>query len=441
MGLACLVVSMLCGCVDPKPVMVTPLPSLNADADVHYFPETNDRLGDTTMVHRAPMPYADVKPLVQGNTAFGLALYEKIRSSEGNLVFSPYSISAAVGMTYVGTRGETASQIQRALHFPQNETNLPGLFAQLDRTLQTAQSVGGAQLNIANSLWPQKQYRFRPEFLDLLKVNYRASITPLDFGRQAEKASRTINRWVDENTRHKIPEIIGPGDLDASTRMVLVNAVYFKGLWDTPFQESATRPDNFHVNAKRMVRVPFMNRQGSFKYGENELAKVLVIPYRGYQFDMVLLLPLQPDGLGRLEQSLSETNLAEWIGETGEQDVIVSVPKFKMSEDLGLTDNLQALGMRDAFDAGRANFSGMDGNPHWLYLSKAMHKAFVEVNEKGTEAAAATGMALIPMGLHTEPPPKPKEFRADHPFLFLIRESSTGCILFMGRVMDLGVEK
>jgi serpin B len=387
------------------------------------------------------VPQADLKPLVQGNTALALALYEKARSSEGNLVFSPYSISAAVGMTYAGARGETASQIQQALHFPQNETNLPGLFAQLDRTLQTAQSVGGAQLNIANSLWPQKQYRFRPEFLELLKVNYRASITPLDYGRQPEKASRTINQWVDENTRHKIPEIIGPGDLNASTRMVLVNAIYFKGLWNTPFQESATQPDKFHVDAKRMVTVPFMNRQGSFKYGGNELAKVLVIPYREYQFDMVFLLPLKQDGLGRLEQNLSEANLAEWIGEAREQDVIVTVPKFKMSVELGLTEMLKTLGMQDAFDPARANFSGMDGNPHWLYLSKALHKAFVEVNEKGTEAAAVTGNTITALGGRPFPPPKPLEFRADHPFLFLIRESSTGCILFMGRVMEPGEEK
>ncbi|WP_050785791.1 serpin family protein [Pedosphaera parvula] len=428
----------LCGCNSPGPVTITPLPSGNAKVGLLLIPETDPLSTNAPTVYRAPVPYADLKPLVKGNTAFALELYAKVRSGEGNLAFSPYSISAAVGMTYAGARGETAIQIQQALHFPQNETNLPALFAQFDRTLQTAQSVGGAQLNIANSLWPQKQYRFRPEFLELLKVNYRATITPLDYGREPEKAIRTINQWVDENTRHKIPEIVGPGDLNASTRMVLVNAIYFKGLWNTPFQESATRQDKFHVNAQRMLTVPFMNREGSFKYGENAQAKVLVIPYREHQFEMVLVLPQKQDGIAQLESTLNVTNLTAWTSVTEGQDVIVTVPKFKMSTGLGLTQTLQALGMRDAFDPGRADFSGMDGNPHYLYLSDAVHKAFIEVNEKGTEAAAATGMMVPMMGMAMEPPPKPREFRADHPFLFLIRESSTGCILFMGRVMEPG---
>jgi serpin B len=217
----------------------------------------------------------------------------------------------------------------------------------------------------------------------------------------------------------------------------LVNAIYFKGAWATPFPEFATKPDMFYPKSGANITVPFMHKRGNFSYGENDQLQLLALPYVGRQLQMIILLPRDRDGIGRLEGSLNPANLASWLALAKDQNVNVALPKFKVSTDLKLSETLKGMGMKDAFDADRADFSGMDGVPHWLYVSAVLHKAYIDVNEKGTEAAAATAVAMMARGI-APPSPPPREFRADHPFLFLIHDSTTGSILFLGRISQPG---
>lgn len=369
--------------------------------------------------------------LIEANNAFALQLYGKLRSAEGNLIFSPYSISSALAMTYAGARGQTARQMERVLHWDWVKSDLHAQFAQLNADLDADRSSNA--LDIANSLWPQKKYPFWNDFLDLVKSNYGATITPVDYEGNAGQARTEINSWVDINTHHRIAEIIGPGVLNDLTRLVLVDAIYFKGRWILPFEEKATRRDSFHVKPGATVAAPFMHKVGDFIYGEKPDLQLLDLPYDGWLLEMVILLPRDRNGIGQLESHLTTARLATWIAETEHENVNVALPKFKMSTEFGLSDILRAMGIEDAFNE-KADFSGMDGRPHWLYLSAVLHKAFIEVNEKGTEAAAATAAVVDSYGIHVENPPK--EFRADHPFLFLIRDRRNGSILFMGRVSD-----
>jgi len=371
--------------------------------------------------------------LVEGNTAFALQLFGKLRANEGNLMLSPYSISSALAMTDAGARGQTAQQMQQTLHFDLSQTDRHPLFGRLDKALKAAQ--GSNELNIANSLWPQKKYPFRQEFLGLLRKNYGATVTPLNYAGDAEQARVTINQWVDDKTQHKIAEIIGPRMLDESTRMVLVNAIYFQGTWATPFPEYATQSDQFYAKPDTTATVPFMHKRGRFSYGVNDQLQMIALPYAGRKLEMLILLPRSRDGIGQLENSLTAASLSAWTSGMRDEQVNVALPKFKMSSGFDLAQTLIALGMKDAFDE-MADFSGMDGS-HWLYISAVLHKAYVNVNEKGTEAAAATGV-IVKLGAARPPVDPSREFRADHPFLFLIRDSTTGSILFMGRVAKPG---
>jgi serpin B len=336
-------------------------------------------------------------------------------------------------MAYAGAGGETARQMETVLHFTKGKTNLHELFAQLAAVWKTAQAEQDIELHIANSLWPQEKHPFLNAFLDLLKKRYGARVTALDYEHDPEGARAAINGWVNQNTWQKISEIIGPGMIDCLTRMVLVNAIYFKGAWATPFPASRTQPQPFYLRPDRAVVVPFMNEQDEFSYAENNRLQLLVLPYGKKQLHMVLVLPRAKDGLARLEDSLNPTNLAGWITQARQMEVKVAIPKFKISSTTVLSEALQNLGMKDAFDGEQADFSGMDGKVHWLNLSAVLHRAFIEVNEHGTEAAAIAAIFGRWLGrLSVEPP----EFRADRPFLFLIRESTTGSLLFMGRVSE-----
>lgn len=375
----------------------------------------------------------DEPELCKANTAFALQMYDHLRTADGNLVFSPYSISSALAMTYAGARGDTARQMAHTLHFDQNSANIHPLFKDLAHALTNA--CGKNELEIANSLWPQEGYPIQKSFLDLLRDNYGAEPQPLNYERDADGAAKTINHWVDDQTHHKISEIIGPGTLNASTRLVLVNAIYFKGRWASPFEESATRPSDFHVSATKTATVPFMNKQGDFRYAMNSQLQALALSYAGSQLELVILLPRQPDGLASLETNLTLSNLSGWTASLRRQSVQVLLPKFKLTTARQLNQTLEAMGMTGAFSPARADFSGMDGRAHWLYLSAVLHKAFIDVNEEGTEAAATTAVAVRALAIRM--PERPAHlFRADHPFLFLLRDSTTGTILFLGRVTN-----
>ena len=375
---------------------------------------------------------ADHQAQRDGNTAFACELYARLKSAAGdaNVFFSPYSISTALAMTSAGARGGTETQMVKTFHFEPDPAKRHAAFAAMEADLNAVQKKGQVKLSVANSLWPQKKYPLLQGFLDLTKKYYGASVTPVDFT-EPEPTRQKINTWVEDKTNQKIKDLIPGGVLDANTRLVLVNAIYFKGTWSTPFKAEATKDAPFRLSSGKTVQAPLMFQKKHFKYGANDGLQVLEMPYAGDDLSMIVLLPKKADGLDALENNLTAANLAKWTQEMGSPDVNVYLPKFKMTCRFSLNGTLRTMGVTDAFDPGKADFSGMDGGRN-LFISAALHKAFVEVNEQGTEAAAATGIAMGLLAL----PVQPIEFRADHPFLFLIREKSTGSILFIGRVMN-----
>jgi serpin B len=379
------------------------------------------------------VPTAAETNIVAGNTTFAINLYHQLPSREGNLFFSPYSISTALAMTYGGARGETAKQMAQALQFNLPDNELHPAFAALHAELNQIQRKGQVQLSVANSLWPQSGFEFRREYLNLCRTYYGTAIFPVDFVGHAEDSRQAINRWVADNTNQKISDLLGPGSVDGA-RLVLVNAIYFKGKWEKPFDTNSTRDEPFYVSPGTTNNVPLMHQTDQFGYAEFPGLQVLVLPYAGDQISMVVLLPHETNGLDKLETQLTPENLASWTTELPWQKTEVFLPKFKATSEFSLGDTLAAMGMTDAFDPNRADFSGMDGKKD-LYISKVVHKAYVDVAEEGTEAAAATGVTMMLNGIEPRQKPIPV-FRADHPFLFLIRDDSTGNILFLGRMTN-----
>lgn len=371
--------------------------------------------------------------LVKGNNAFALELYQKLKDKEGNIFFSPYSVSTALAMTYAGARDNTAAQMAEALHFTLGQQDLHPAFASLEARLNGIQEAGSVLLNVANSLWPQQGYPFLKAYLELVKKYYGVTVTPLDYQGAAEEARNIINRWVEEKTRDRIKNLIQPGILNALTRLVLVNAIYFKGNWANRFDESLTRDDTFFLLSGKKAQAPLMTQQHEFKYGETDALQVLELAYDGEDLSMIVLLPKKKDGLPQLERSLTAENLTRWTSILRKRKVKVFLPRFKMTSQFRLDQTLAAMGMADAFNPDKANFAGMDGRSNWLYIGAVIHKAFVDVNEEGTEAAAATAVVMRIKMARPSPPPT---FRADHPFLFLVRDSGSGSILFIGRVAN-----
>jgi serpin B len=374
----------------------------------------------------------DVKPTVTGNTAFALDLYDKLRTQPGNLFLSPYSISSALAMTCGGARGNTEKQMAAALRFTVPQERLHPGFATLQNRLNAIQQKKQVKLAIANSLWPQKGYEFLPGFVALCRDRYAAQPVAVDFAGATEAARKQINDWVEAKTNRKIQELFKPGVLDAQTRLVLANAIYFKGDWATPFDKQFTQELPFHLANGKQVTAPLMTRQAQFGYAAIADLQVLDLPYAGNALSMTILLPAKADGLAALEAQLTVAKLDAWLKAMQNREVNVVLPKFKTTAEFSLGETLQSLGMRDAFAGGQADFSGMTGKKD-LFISAVVHKAFVEVNEEGTEAAAATGVG---MALTAAMPQEPPVFRADHPYLFLIRDNQTGSVLFLGRVVD-----
>jgi serpin B len=370
--------------------------------------------------------------LVQGNNSFALDLYARLRSQEGNLFCSPYSISTALAMTYAGARGQTAEQMGKVLHFPLDSNRLSPAFAQLIRELNGHGVARDYQLNVAQSLWGDGGLQVQPNFQSLLQADYGASMRLVNFSHQPEEARRQINRWVEERTNDKIKDLLHAGDIDPRTRMVLVNAIYFKAAWQEPFHKNATQKDAvFHAPGKE-VRVAMMHQTERLKYAEDAALQVLELPYKGEKLSMLVLLPRERQGLGEVEQALTAAKLDGWLGKLAARRVQVQLPRFKLEKRFDLGQQLAAMGMPLAFSR-EADFSGISTTEK-LFISKVVHQAFVDVNEEGTEAAAATGVGIRTLALPpTEPP---VTFRADHPFLFLLRDHQTGSILFLGRVTD-----
>lgn len=363
----------------------------------------------------------------RANAAFALDLYGQLRGNEGNLFFSPHSISSALALTYAGAAGDTRSQMEKALHFPETDEVHAG-FARLRKDLVKTARKEGMELKIANSLWPCKGDKFLKEYLSLVRKAYGSRITQVDFS-DSETARNRINAWVEDKTENRIKEIVNPGALDAMTRLVLVNAIYFKADWTRKFDEAFTQPAAFFNGEDEPPEVQLMKQEGIFRYAYVEDLQVLELPYANGAFSMLVLLPDKLDGLTKLEESLSMDNFKQWLSKLEETEVEVFLPRFELTYPFRLDGALKTLGMTDAFSE-TADFSGMNGG-HDLYLGAVLHKAFVAVNESGTEAAAATLAVMVTKGLSFPA----ATFRADHPFLFLIRENSSESILFMGRLV------
>ena len=369
--------------------------------------------------------------VARGNNGFALDLYARLRGRQGNLFFSPFSIRTALAMTWAGARGNTAEQMEATLRFQDDQAALHGVMAALQRDLNQPPEKNAWELSVANALWGQEGFRFLDEFLGLLKRNYGAGLRQVDFARATEKARQTINRWIEKETRDKIKDLIKPGVLNADTRLVLTNAIYFKGTWQHQFKKRATADQPFTLQNGDEVRAPMMTQTERFRYFETPALQALEMTYRGNRLSMIVLLPRKKDGLPDLEKALDAKSPRGWIAGLKSRRVEVSLPKFTTTSEFGLADTLKAMGMADAFAPMKADFSDMTGKRD-LFISAVIHKAFVDVNEEGTEAAAATGVV---MAVEAEPE-RPVIFRADHPFLFLIRDRRSGSILFMGRIMD-----
>lgn len=377
----------------------------------------------------APQPESDIKSLVQGNNAFALDLYSRLAAEGGNLLFSPYSVSTALGMTYAGARGNTEAQMSRTLHFALPQERLHPAFGAVQRKLRAIEERGDVELATANALWGLEAYPFRDAYFDLVKKSYSAELHSVDFEREFEKARVEINQWVEGQTKAKIRDLLAPGTLDPATALVLVNAVYFRGDWAHQFDEKATQDATFFAAADKKVDVPLMHQKRRFGYFETDSLQVLEIPYAGDDLSMVVVLPRALDGLPDLERSLDPARLAAWIGALEEREVSVFLPRFRAESEFILNGTLSSMGMPDAF-GGTADFTGMSPTGE-LFISDVVHKAYADVNEKGTEAAAATAVVMARVSFEES-----VVFRADHPFVFLIRDTASGSILFLGRVVE-----
>ena len=375
---------------------------------------------------------SDVETVVKGNSAFALDLYARLKEADGNLFFSPYSISTALVMTYAGARGNTERQTARVLHFALSQKRLHPAFAAIESELNAIQEKGDVELDVANALWAQQGHAFLENFLTVIKENYGAKISFLDFKDACEAARRKINAWVEQKTRDRIKDLVKPGVLDQLVRLVLTNAIYFKGKWANRFEKELTRNLPFKVTAGTSVEAPMMCQENEFRYAENDNLQILELPYGAADLSMVVLLPGKVDGLPQLEAALNTKNLDAWLSHLREREVRVILPKFKTSSEFSLSKTLSSMGMPEAF-GDSADFSGMDGT-EWLCISAVIHKAFVAVEEEGTEAAAATGVVMSLKGAY--PSSRPVEFRADRPFVFLIRDNRSGSILFLGRLVN-----
>lgn len=382
----------------------------------------------------------ELAELVAGNSAFAFDLYQALREEGGNLFYSPFSISVALAMTYAGAREETERQMAETLHFTLSQDRLHPAFNALDLELASrgespaGEEEGRFQLNIANAIWDQRDYSFLPEFLDVLAINYGAGLSLLDFATAPEASRIAINEWVSEQTEGKITDLLPPGTITIATRLVLTNAIYFNAAWHYPFDEELTHDGMFNLLDGSQVTVPMMSQTESFGYAEGDGYQAVELPYRGrdklsVELSMVIMLP-EAGRFEEFESSLDSERVAAILNDLESREVDLTMPKFTYDSRFSLKETLAAMGMPLAF-SGAADFSGMDGTRS-LFISDVIHKAFVSVDEAGTEAAAATAVVM-----RLGAPEPPVEVTIDRPFIFMILDIETGAILFVGRVVNL----
>jgi len=374
----------------------------------------------------------DLPAAVKGNTAFALDLYQVLgEAGDGNLFFSPASISTALAMTFAGARDQTEAVMAKTMHFDLPQAKLHASFKQLFGRLH--EQPEKSELAIANRLWGEKSWKFLDEFLAVTRDYYGAELASVDFKGDRDAARKTINKWVEEKTHDRIKDLLQPPNVNPDTRLILTNAVYFKAPWEIPFEEAATKPEPFWLASGAQQPTPMMRQVDYAGYGEAGGVKVLEKGYKGGTLSMVVLLPEERDGLAELEKKLDAALLDRLLASIQAQKVVVWLPKFKFETRAEMRKTFEAMGMGLAF-SDAADFSGMTGKRD-LKVDDVIHQAFIAVYEEGTEAAAATAVVMAEI-TSAGPRPDPVEFKADHPFLFLIRDKATGTILFMGRLAE-----
>jgi serpin B len=366
------------------------------------------------------------KSVVDANNQFAFDLYNQLKQDGGNVFYSPFSIETALAMTYEGAKGETADEMQKVLHFPLE--NRQASFAKIINEINAGSN--DYQLKTANALWAQKDYPFLDSYFNLVESYYGGNVTNLDFKADTENSRQTINNWVAEQTNDKIKDLIPAGMLSPAARLVITNAIYFKGKWIKQFEKKDTQEKDFKLSTGSTAKVQMMQLFGEeFNYTETENLQVLEMPYKGDELSMLILLPR--GNIESIESELNAGNLSLWRNSLKTEDVDMFIPKFKFETKYMMKQMLVNMGMQTAF-LDNADFSGMTGQID-LKISEVIHQAYVAVDEEGTEAAAATGVVFITSAY------KPvKVFNADHPFIFIIQQKETGNILFMGRVENPG---
>jgi serpin B len=372
---------------------------------------------------------SEARSLVAGNNAFAFELFGRLKGTNQNLFLSPYSISECLAMSYAGARGNTEKQMRQVLHFEANSVH--PAFGELQRQLKKATTRRGIELNLANGVWAKKNQPLLPAFTSILRQDYDAEARQVDFATQSGPVTKQINDWVSAMTKGKLGGVLPSGLLDQDSRLVLVSVIYFKGTWKTKFKPELTRQQDFQVDTNRWIKCPMMVSNGKFRSyrhdGPPPYFDMLELPYAGNDFSFVAILPGAFEWLDELESKVNDKTLTEWLNSLQEGDLAVVLPKFRLKTEFSLDRTLSAMGMSDSFGEA-ADFSGIDGTTLG-YISLLRHGAFVEVDEEGTTAAAAT------VSHHGTKGMSPR-FVANHPFLFLIRDNRSGSILFLGRLMD-----
>ena len=385
----------------------------------------------------APPPAAAVAELARGSNAFGFDLYARLRTKPGNVVVSPASIVTALTMTWGGARGETAKQMQKVLHLEGNPAQVMTTAGTLARSLEDPRRP--VVFRIANQLFGEKSYTFEEGYVDQTETAFGAPMEMLDFKTGFAAARTHINSWVESKTEKRIVDLLPADGVDKDTRLVLVNAIYFMGEWDEPFVEHMTRPQPFFTAKAAKKDVPTMNHTDNFRYVHDQGVTAVELPYKGRNMSMLVVVPDAVDGLAAVEKSLDAGKLEALVKSMNHERVWVQLPRFEIAPpvSLSLGDDLKALGMPLAFDRKRADFTAIANptNPEdRLVVGKVFHKAFIKIDEKGTEASAATAVSMPKAG--GAMPAKQLELKADRPFLYFIRDHASGLVLFMGRVAD-----
>jgi serpin B len=411
-----------------NPVDISPI-----TGPVNRPPSQGDILPPTVRAELSP----DVATLVAGNNQFAFNIFQRIAASadaDKNLLVSPFSISSALAMTYAGARGRTAQQMAGVLGFNLPDEQLHGAYGELLSDLTAPRDA--YQLNIANRLFVQSDYPFKQPFLDITTNSYQAPLESTNFIGDPEGSRQHINQWVADRTHDKILNLLPSGSVTSDTRLVLTNAIYFNGKWDSKFDEQNTVDRPFYAADGAAAPTQTMFQENRFRYGQFNGYQMLEIPYAGQDLSMVLMLPDARNGISSLESSISSEKVSSDLSAVSQTKVDVYLPKFKFDASFQLGDTFQSMGMSDAFSE-RADFSGISGQGP--KLSDVIHKAFIDVNEAGTEAAAATAViSITAVGCYGCGIGQPPVFDADHPFLFALRDMHSGSLLFMGRVMQPG---